>query len=150
MEKYLETITLEESDAKISPALQKIVGAVKLPENFDEAQELRDYLEHKHLWKAFFVDTNILVDLIGDRKPFSKFAIEIFNQAEAKNLRLFTQDNLSSLLAGHTVRELITQGKSSAKAHIAVVMCTHRNVPGGDKAQTAHIFLIGVDHKACP
>ncbi len=49
VEKYLETITLEESDAKISPALQKIVGAVKLPENFDEAQELRDYLEHKHL-----------------------------------------------------------------------------------------------------
>ncbi len=43
--------------------------------------------------KSIFVDTNILVDLIGDRKPFSKFAIEIFNQAEAKNVRLFTSSH---------------------------------------------------------
>ena len=31
--------------------------------------------------KKVFVDTNIIVDLIADRKPFSKHAIEIFNQA---------------------------------------------------------------------
>ncbi len=29
-----------------------------------------------------FLDTNILVDLIADRKPFSKHAIEIFKSAE--------------------------------------------------------------------
>ena len=40
-----------------------------------------------------FVDTNILVDLIADRKPFSKFAIEIFRKAEQKEVRLFTSSH---------------------------------------------------------
>lgn len=29
-----------------------------------------------------FLDTNIIVDLIEDRKPFSKYTIEIFQKAE--------------------------------------------------------------------
>lgn len=37
-----------------------------------------------------FLDTNILVDLIADRKPFSKHAIEIFKSAELKKTELFT------------------------------------------------------------
>ena len=49
VEKYLETITLDDSDVKVSPNLKKIIGAVKLPEGFDEDRELRDYLERKHL-----------------------------------------------------------------------------------------------------
>jgi predicted nucleic acid-binding protein len=40
-----------------------------------------------------FVDTNILVDLIADRKPFSKFAIEIFNKAEEKKVKLYTSSH---------------------------------------------------------
>jgi predicted nucleic acid-binding protein len=43
--------------------------------------------------KKIFIDTNILVDLIADRKPFSKFAIEIFNAAEEKKVRLFTSSH---------------------------------------------------------
>ena len=43
--------------------------------------------------KKVFVDTNIIVDLIADRKPFSKFAIEIFNKAEKKELELFTSSH---------------------------------------------------------
>jgi predicted nucleic acid-binding protein len=39
--------------------------------------------------KKIFVDTNIIIDLIADRKPYSKFAIEIFNQAEEKQLKLY-------------------------------------------------------------
>jgi len=38
--------------------------------------------------KKIFVDTNILVDLIADRKPFSKFAIEIFSKAEEHKIKL--------------------------------------------------------------
>jgi formiminotetrahydrofolate cyclodeaminase len=50
IEKYLESITNDEkNDAQISPKLRKIVGAVKLPKNFDEEKELRTYLEKKHL-----------------------------------------------------------------------------------------------------
>lgn len=40
--------------------------------------------------KKIFVDTNILVDLVADRKPFSKFAIELFKEAEMKKVTLFT------------------------------------------------------------
>lgn len=50
VEKYLDSITDEEkNDKHISPKLKKIVGAVKLPKNFDEEKELRSYFEKKHL-----------------------------------------------------------------------------------------------------
>jgi formiminotetrahydrofolate cyclodeaminase len=50
IEKYLESLTSEEKNDKgISPKLKKIVGAVKLPKNFDEDKELRTYFEKKHL-----------------------------------------------------------------------------------------------------
>lgn len=43
--------------------------------------------------KKVFLDTNILVDLIADRKPFSKYAIEIFNKAEEKKIKLYTSSH---------------------------------------------------------
>jgi formiminotetrahydrofolate cyclodeaminase len=49
IENYLETITQDSGTDKISPKLKKIVGAVKLPKNFDEEKELRSYFENKHL-----------------------------------------------------------------------------------------------------
>lgn len=48
VEKYLEAITLEEKPI-ISSKLKGIVGAVKLPENFNEDTELRQYFENKHI-----------------------------------------------------------------------------------------------------
>lgn len=50
IENYLESITNNSRDeTKMSPRLKKIVGAVKLPQSFDEERELRAYLEKKHL-----------------------------------------------------------------------------------------------------
>ena len=43
--------------------------------------------------KKVFVDTNIIVDLIADRRPFSKFAIEIFTKAEDKKFKLYTSSH---------------------------------------------------------
>ncbi|OFY98423.1 MAG: twitching motility protein PilT [Bacteroidetes bacterium RIFCSPLOWO2_12_FULL_31_6] len=43
--------------------------------------------------KKIFVDTNIIIDLIADRKPHSKFAIEIFKKSEDKELTLFTSSH---------------------------------------------------------
>lgn len=43
--------------------------------------------------KKVFLDTNIIVDLIADRKPFSKFAIEIFQLAEENKLQIFTSSH---------------------------------------------------------
>ena len=40
-----------------------------------------------------FLDTNIIVDLISDRKPFSKYAIEIFQKAEEGKLKLYTSSH---------------------------------------------------------
>lgn len=48
IEQYLDTITQENKQQKISPKLKKLVGAVKLPKNFDEKKELQSYLEKKH------------------------------------------------------------------------------------------------------
>lgn len=49
IESYLADITDDEPDQKISPKLKNIVGAAKLPKNFDEDKELRSYYEKKHL-----------------------------------------------------------------------------------------------------
>jgi len=49
IENYLETITQESGDEKLSPELKKIVGEVKLPKNFDEQKELRSNFGKKHL-----------------------------------------------------------------------------------------------------
>jgi hypothetical protein len=41
-----------------------------------------------------FVDTNILFDLIADRKPFSKFDIHIFSAAEKDKVELLHHPTL--------------------------------------------------------
>lgn len=43
--------------------------------------------------KKLFIDTNIIVDLIADRKPFSKYAIQLFQKAELKEIELFTSSH---------------------------------------------------------
>jgi len=50
IEKYLLIITSEEKrDNELSPKMKKIVGAVTLPNDFDEEKELRSYLKNKHI-----------------------------------------------------------------------------------------------------
>jgi len=43
--------------------------------------------------KKVFLDTNILVDLVADRKPFSRHAIEIFKNSEEQKVQLFTSSH---------------------------------------------------------
>ncbi len=49
VEKYLETITDTRDEKVISPKLKKIFGAVTLPDDYDEENELNAYFENKHL-----------------------------------------------------------------------------------------------------
>jgi len=51
IEVYLETLTSENPQEyeDISPKLRKLIGAVKLPKNFDEEKAKRKYLEDKNL-----------------------------------------------------------------------------------------------------
>ena len=65
--------------------------------------------------KNIFLDTNIIVDLIADRKPFSKYAIQIFQKAELKEIELFTSSHsiatthylLKKYLAEKELREVL-------------------------------------------
>lgn len=43
--------------------------------------------------KNIFLDTNIIIDLVADRKPFSKYAIEIFKRAEKGKITLYTSSH---------------------------------------------------------
>lgn len=43
--------------------------------------------------KRVFIDTNVLIDLLADRKPFSKQAIEIFSRAENGKIKLFVSSH---------------------------------------------------------
>jgi predicted nucleic acid-binding protein len=43
--------------------------------------------------KKVFVDTNILIDLLADRQPFSKFAIDIFDRAEKNKVKLYASSH---------------------------------------------------------
>lgn len=50
IENYLHSLTEKHSDKRdLSPRLSKIVGAVKLPDDFDEKAELDTYFRQKHL-----------------------------------------------------------------------------------------------------
>ena len=57
-----------------------------------------------------FVDTNIIVDLIADRKPFSKFAIKLFKKAENKEVYLYTSSH--SLATTHYLLKKYLDEKS--------------------------------------
>ena len=43
--------------------------------------------------KKYFVDTNVLVDLIADRKPYSKHAVKMFSKAESNQYDLYTSSH---------------------------------------------------------
>ncbi len=49
IQNFLETLTEENTVEEPSTKLKMLHGAVKLPKNFDEEKELREYLENKHL-----------------------------------------------------------------------------------------------------
>lgn len=43
--------------------------------------------------KKVFVDTNIIIDLVADRRPFSKYAYELFEKSENKLVTLYTSSH---------------------------------------------------------
>ena len=39
--------------------------------------------------KHLFIDTNIIIDLLAERKPHSKYVIQLFNAAERNQIKLY-------------------------------------------------------------
>ena len=60
-----------------------------------------------------FLDTNILLDLIADRKPFSKQAIEIFKSTEKNKMQLFTSSQ--SIVTVHYLLKKYVEEKELRK-----------------------------------
>lgn len=60
--------------------------------------------------KRVFVGTNVIVDLIADRRPFSKFALEIFSKAEKNEIALFTSSH-SVAMAHYLLKKYIEEQK---------------------------------------
>jgi predicted nucleic acid-binding protein len=75
--------------------------------------------------KKLFLDTNIIVDLIADRKPFSKYAIEIFKHAEEKKVQIFTSSHSITtthyLLKKHVEEKILREILSNLIEFITIV-----------------------------
>lgn len=57
-----------------------------------------------------FLDTNILIDLIANRKPFNKWAIEIFSKSEKKELTLYASSH-SIATTHYLMKKFINENK---------------------------------------
>ena len=69
--------------------------------------------------KVYFLDTNILLDFLGNRKPFGKYALHIFNQALSKEWELWTSSN--SIITSYYILEK-ELGTDTAKQKIASLL----------------------------
>lgn len=63
-----------------------------------------------------FIDTDIILDFLGDRKPFAKYSAQIFLEAHNKKFKLYTSSNsitttyyiLGKTLDNKKARQLVT------------------------------------------
>lgn len=60
-----------------------------------------------------FVDTDILLDFLGDRRPYSKFALALFREADQNDLKLCISAN-SITTAYYILTKLSTEKKARA------------------------------------
>lgn len=45
------------------------------------------------MMRHVFVDTDVIIDFLGNRKPFSKYAVQLFAKAERGEYKLYTSGN---------------------------------------------------------
>ncbi len=64
--------------------------------------------------KRYFLDTNILLDFLGNRQPFGKYALEILNKSRLKEWELWTSDN-SILTSYYIISKEIGENESRVK-----------------------------------
>lgn len=62
----------------------------------------------------YFLDTNILLDFLGNRHPFGKYALEIFNKSLLKEWELWTSDN-SILTSYYIISKEVGEAESRIK-----------------------------------
>lgn len=62
----------------------------------------------------YFLDTNILLDFLGNRQPYGKYALEILNKSRLKEWQLWTSDN-SILTSYYIISKEIGEAESRIK-----------------------------------
>ncbi len=62
----------------------------------------------------YFLDTNILLDFLGNRQPFGKYALEILNKSRIKEWELWTSEN-SILTTYYIISKEIGEAESRIK-----------------------------------
>jgi predicted nucleic acid-binding protein len=62
----------------------------------------------------YFLDTNILLDFLGNRQPFGKYALEVLNKSRLKEWELWTSDN-SILTSYYIISKEIGEAESRIK-----------------------------------
>jgi predicted nucleic acid-binding protein len=63
--------------------------------------------------KSFFIDTNVLIDFLSDRPPFTKFAIVLFQLAESNEIKLYTSSH-SIATAHYLLKKFIPEAQIRA------------------------------------
>jgi len=69
--------------------------------------------------KKYFLDTNILLDFLGNRKPFGKYALQIFNKGRIGAWELWTSDNAITATYYFLEKEF---GREKAKGKIGLLL----------------------------
>ena len=64
--------------------------------------------------KRYFLDTNILLDFLGNRQPFGKYALEILNKSRLNKWEIWTSDN-SILTSYYIISKEIGETESRIK-----------------------------------
>jgi predicted nucleic acid-binding protein len=99
--------------------------------------------------KKYFLDTNILLDFLGNRQPFGKYALQILNKGRLKEWELWTSDNSITTSYYIIEREI---GEKDARLKIGKLLNYIEIQPVGKPAlQTALVskfkdFEDGVQH----
>jgi predicted nucleic acid-binding protein len=61
------------------------------------------------VYKNIFLDTNILVDIVANRKPFSKNAISIFDYCQKLNIKMYSTSH--AIVTLHYIAKKIVDEK---------------------------------------
>jgi len=69
--------------------------------------------------RNIFLDTNVIIDFLGDRKPFSKFALRIFERGYNQEIELWTSSN--SITTAYYILDKLTN-RENAFNLIAVLL----------------------------
>jgi predicted nucleic acid-binding protein len=77
-----------------------------------------------------FVDTNIILDWLGKRQPYFKYAKELFKKAEDKKIEIFIS-TMSFISTEYILRKQI--GKEQAKQALAAIRTISRVCQSGEK-----------------